>query len=121
MSMMKKNSGKEKKFHSLAKRMTFTAIIFVLVIALAGIIGVVRAVFNFMKIGEAYDAFTTAQTVVHLSANLTEMSDSDREGLTEQVMTVYRGLSDEERSRAGTEEYRSRFDSVTQSEYYKKL
>ena len=45
----------------------------------------------------------------------------DEEALSQRVMEIYRGLTDEERSKTGTAAYREKFAGITESRTYQAL
>ena len=113
---MFKGEGKKKKNNSLAKRVTNTAITVALFVAFVGlIVGTISFVWTLL--GENMtDTFFTLGTAVVVSKDI-----ADTETMAEEVLTTYRGLSEEERATTGTAEYRRNYSRVCELEDYKQL
>ena len=113
---MFKGEGKKKKNNSLAKRVTNTAITVALFVAFVGlIVGTISFVWTLL--GENMtDTFFTLGTAVVVSKDI-----ADTKTMAEEVLTTYRGLSEEERATTGTAEYRRNYSRVCELEDYKQL
>ena len=113
---MLKGDGNRKKNYSLAKRVTNTTITVTLFTAFVGlVVGTISFVWTLL--GENMtDAFFTLGTAIIVSKDM-----ADTETMADEVLTTYRGLSEEERATTGTFEYRRNFSRVCELEDYKQL
>ena len=106
----------ERKRHSLEARTFRTTVVSSIVLGLV-----------LLVIGLAlYGVSLTRQYVSHafyLSQNVSMLvsRETDCVGLADRVMTIYRGLSDEERAKTGSAEYRAHFSEILNDREYEML
>ena len=109
--MERKNDQKRQRRQrrrSLSYRMLWTTVISCIILGLTAILiglGFYRHALDDQYIRHAFDIAVFA----HQSAT---RGSADTVGLAEQVMAIYRGLTEEQRAGTGTEAYRSLFASV---------
>ena len=109
-------NGKKQKNTLLARRVTNTAVAVSLLVAFIGlIVGTISFVWTLLA-ENMTDTFFMLGTAIVVSKDF-----ADTEALVEDVVTAYRGLSEEERTSTGTDEYRRNFSHVGELEDYKQL
>lgn len=107
----------ERVHHSLAARVLHSTLLnCVALTVVALIVGLGFFTYDLSKryVDRAFHAASSAAMVVNREGDSAAV-------LAEEVMRIYRGLSEEERQQNGTEEYRAKFSHVWESEQFQNL
>ena len=107
---------KTKKKRSLAEKVTVMSVAGALTIGFVGLL-----VGLYIYAGNLFDKFVSDTFELTGTARQVSMNFAEPESLSDEVMRIYRGLSEEERSGTGSDAYHDCFGKVTESGDYQTL
>ena len=107
---------KTKKKRSLAEKVTVMSVAGALTIGFVGLL-----VGLYIYAGNLFDKFVSDTFELTGTARQVSMNFAEPESLAAEVMRIYRGLSEEERSGTGSDAYHDCFGKVTESGDYQTL
>ena len=107
---------KKEKRRSLAEKVTIMSVAGALTIGFVGLI-----VGLYIYAGNLFDIFVRDTFELTGTARLVWVNFAEPESLAEEVMSIYRGLSEEERGGTGSDAYHDRFGKVTELKGYQTL
>ena len=107
---------KSEKKRSLAEKVTIMSVAGALTIGLIGLI-----VGLYIYAGNLFDKFVNDTFELTGTARLVSSNFWNPESLADEVMSIYRGLSEEERGGTGSDAYHDYFDKVTELGDYQTL
>ena len=107
---------KKKKKRSLAEKVTVMSVAGALTIGLVGLL-----VGLYIYAGNLFDKFVSDTFELTGTAKQVSMNFAEPESLAAEVVRIYRGLSEEERSGTGSDAYHDCFGKITESGDYQTL
>ena len=107
---------KKEKRRSLAEKVTIMSVAGALTIGFVGLI-----VGLYIYAGNLFDIFVRDTFELTGTARLVWVNFAEPESLAEEVMSIYRGLSEEERGGTGSDAYHDLFGKVTELKGYQTL
>jgi hypothetical protein len=116
MSHKTREKWKIEKKQSLADKVTLMSVSGALTIGFVGLI-----VGLYIYAGNLFNKFVRDTFELTGAARIVSMNFAEPESLADEVMSIYRGLSEEERSGTGSDAYHDCFGKITESGDYQTL